>query len=303
MSTMNNKNEGSVFNIQRFSIHDGPGIRTIVFFKGCPLRCLWCCNPESQCLHEEVFFIRKKCIGCGECIKACPTGAIHSIHDENSLLDTSLCTNCGACAKSCPSRALMMKGSSVSLDDVMKVVRKDVDYYRNSGGGVTLSGGEAAMQWEFATTLLKQCHAEGLHTAVETCGFADWQGLKQMAEHTDLFLYDIKHMDSAKHKELAGQPNEIILENARNIDAMGIEMVIRVPVIWGYNDSEENIATIAEFAKSLSQKPKVELLPFHRGGESKYIALNRSYELADIEIPEDGRIEQLRELVQNILES
>ncbi len=300
--SLNENLNGSVFNIQRFSIHDGPGIRTLVFLKGCPLRCLWCSNPESQNIWAEPFLTRTKCIGCGLCKEACPTGAIDLLHapsEDSSFQD--ICIHCNKCSNVCPSRAIVQKGGLMSVSEVMKTIRKDISYYKNSSGGVTIGGGEPCFQPDFAAEILRQCKSEEIDTTVETCGFASWENLKKLADYTDHFLFDIKHMDSEMHKKLTGQSNDIILENAKRISEAGIDILIRVPVIWGCNDSEENIQKTAAFAKDLSNGgAMVELLPYHRAGESKYTALGRNYSLAGLEPDETGRIDLLRNLSDNI---
>lgn len=291
---------GRIFNIQRYSIHDGPGIRTLVFFKGCPLRCLWCSNPESQKETPELFFTWRKCIGCGRCIEVCPTGAMKP-PDGSSRIDRSLCTNCGMCADICPPHALEIKGKSMTVEEVMKEARKDLRFFQNSGGGVTLGGGDPSMYPDFARELLTACHDEGIHTAVETCGYADWEAMEKIAEQTDLFLYDVKAMDSDLHRRLTGRDNDLILQNAQRISEMGVEMTIRVPLVPGMNDSEENIAAIAEFVRVLPYKTNLELLPYHRLGESKYESLGRPYSLQGLEPIDPDRIAMLRDLVAGIL--
>ena len=287
---------GLIFNIQRFSIHDGPGCRTLVFFKGCPLRCLWCCNPEGQRGSPEIFFHRMKCIRCGTCLEVCPEGAIRELN-EVERIDRERCTLCGECTSRCPPHALEMKGEFLSVEQVMDEVKKDWLFYRNSGGGVTLGGGEPAAQANFAQALLKECRKEDIHTAVETCGYANWSNIKKILDYTDLFLYDIKVMDPYDHKEYTGKGNELILQNARRIAEHGVPLIIRVPVIPRYNDSEENIKRIVRFAKGLKSDMDVELLPYHRFGESKYEAMGRTYQLTGVQSLSDEEIENLKSIV------
>ena len=244
------KVNGRIFDIQKYSIHDGPGIRTIVFLKGCALRCRWCCNPESQ-----EFEIQR----------------MHFGGKDKTV------------------------GRDVSVGEVMTEVLKDMPYYRRSGGGVTLSGGESLLQPEFATALLKTCHRHGINTAIETTGFAKFEVIEKYLPHLDYILMDIKHIDSAKHKAFTGQPNEMILENAKKIAESGANLTIRVPVIPGFNNTKEEISAIANFAKGLKGVKKLHLLPYHRLGEDKYKGLGREYLLAGISPNSDELMDELLE--------
>jgi len=260
--------KGVIFNIERYSIHDGPGIRTLVFMKGCPLRCLWCANPESQKRLPEVGFAEKNCIKCGRCLELCPVGAITESRKGREI-NREVCTSCGKCAEVCPTGALILWGREMTVKEVMEEVQKDIPFYLTSGGGVTISGGEPMMQSEFVGILLEECHRNGLHTAIETSGYANWESFERVLRHLNLVFYDLKQMDPVKHKEFTGVSNKLILENAKKIDSKGISMIIRIPIIPGYTDSEENIREIAKFTKELKTVREVNLLPYHRLGESK----------------------------------
>lgn len=295
--------EGVVFNIQRYSVHDGPGIRTLVFLKGCPLRCLWCDNPESQRRTLELVYDEDKCIGSKDCLEACPAAALSGIEADGSdwrvEIDRALCNDCGMCAESCAPQALTMIGQRVSLSEVMKQVERDRPFYRRSGGGVTLSGGEPSAQLEFATALLSECQACGIHTAVETCGYCEWKAFSRLLRHTDLVLYDLKHMDSQKHKQLTGAPNELILENARRISGEGIPMTVRFPIVPGYTDGERNIGATARFVKELRTVGELHLVPYHRLGEFKYARLGREYDLTTLSPPSESAMKQHVEMIQS----
>ncbi|MBC7189169.1 glycyl-radical enzyme activating protein [Candidatus Aerophobetes bacterium] len=292
---MTEKIKGLVFDIQRYSIHDGPGIRSLVFMKGCPLSCLWCSNPESQSSHQEIMFTPIKCIGCGRCIEVCPTGAAGK---KNPLDAQSLCVVCGRCVEVCPSGARRIVGRYMTVDEVMKEVEKDLLFYFSSKGGVTVSGGEPLMQAEFVAMLLKKCREKGIHTAIETCGYGKWEDFEKILKYTDLVLYDIKHIDTQKHRELTGAGNELILENARKISNLNIEMIIRVPVIPGCNDSPENMKAIATLAKSLKVK-EVHLLPYHRLGESKYERLGRKYRLKGLSSLDKNDLSEHKKIIES----
>lgn len=262
--------KGIVFNIQRYSLHDGPGIRTIVFLKGCPLGCLWCSNPESQKLTRQIVFKPESCVGCGCCFNVCPTGARN---DKNF----TGCKHCGKCISICPTGALEIIGTEMSVQDVLDEVEKDRAFYNNSKGGVTLSGGEPLVQHEFAAALVEAIKKMNLHVAIETTGFAPWEHAKKVLSGADLILYDLKQMDSEKHKIYTGVLNELILENARRIAKTKSEnMIFRVPFIGSVNSDRENITAVARFASELGVK-EVHLLPYHRYGEGKYKKLGLEY--------------------------
>jgi pyruvate formate lyase activating enzyme len=273
--------QGLIFDIRPYSIHDGPGVRTTVFFKGCPLACQWCCNPESQAGQPELVWVRERCLGCGLCLAACPRDALHAAADGGKVIDPQRCDRCGQCADCCPGEALNLIGRWRSVDEVLAEVARDALYFEASGGGLTLSGGEPLAQADFAAELLRCYRHEekGAHTAVETCGFVEWPVLERVAAHIDLFLYDIKHMDPAEHLRLTGRDNRLILDNARRLAAAGHGLVIRLPLIAGVNDQRDNLEATAEFARALPGVSRIDLLPYHRLGEPKYQRLGKDYAL------------------------
>lgn len=278
-----------IFNIQRYSLHDGNGIRTLVFFKGCPLRCEWCSNPESQNTKPELVFTSDKCIGCGKCLEVCPTGA-----RKNNGKD---CILCGKCAEVCPTEALELIGKQMSVSQIIREVEKDRKFYQTSSGGVTLSGGEPLMQWKFAVELIREFKKKYIHVVVETCGYAQWEHFEVIADLADLILYDIKHMDSEVHKKYTGVGNELILENAIKIARKKRNIILRIPLLEGVNVDEENIYAVANFADELDIN-EIHLLPYHRYGESKYKKLNREYRCL-VSTPDDERIAELKEIIES----
>jgi len=292
---------GCIWDIKKYALHDGPGIRTTVFFKGCPLQCLFCCNPESQHFHPEILWIGENCIRCNSCQEICPTNAIYEEEEGEKLVDAERCDLCGLCVNRCPGEALSLVGRLVTVDEVLREVAQDAVFYQRSGGGLTLSGGEPTAQTDFAYELLRQYKIKehGLHTAIDTCGYVEWSKLAHLLEYTDLILYDIKHMDSHQHSRLTGVGNELILQNAIRIAQSHKQLVIRLPLIPGYNDTEENVRRTAEFAHKLPGVEEINLLPYHRLGESKYARLGRKYALSGmISLPQE-RIALIRSITES----
>ncbi len=292
--------EGRIFNIQPFSIHDGPGIRTTVFVKGCPLRCRWCQNPESQQGQPELFFHADRCVGCGKCAAACDQGAIE-IRDGRSWTDRDLCDGAGACVEACPNDARELVGREAAVAEIFDQVMADEIFYQQSGGGVTLSGGEPLAQPEFVIDLLKRCKEAGLNTVLDTCGHAGWKTVKRVMEYVDLVLYDFKHMDPAAHERLTGVTNFLILSNAKRIHhQLGVPMRARISIVPGYNDGEENIAATAEFvATELDRSVEIHLLPYHRLGDAKREQLQWSEQSLAIEQPSDGHMAKLKTIFES----
>lgn len=283
---------GVVFDVKRFSIHDGPGIRTTVFLKGCPLTCSWCHNPESQASAPELMLRQNRCIHCSACVDACARGAI-TWRDGAPHTDTDLCTLCGACVEVCYAEARQMVGQTMTVAEVMHRVERDVAFYDESGGGVTFSGGEPLLQADFLLALLEACQARGIHTAVDTSGFAPWEVLDRVRHQTDLFLYDLKCVDDAQHQQTTGVPNARILSNLRTLSQHGHEIVLRVPVVPGTNDDAATMDRIGALAASLPALRRVDLLPYHPTGSEKYRRMGRTYSLDGVETPTEARMAEI----------
>ena len=303
MEFENGNLEGQVFNIQRFSTHDGPGVRTTVFLKGCNLRCTWCQNPESQPLKPVLMFRKDQCTVCGRCIPVCPNKA-NSIVDGQLVVDRKLCNACGACAQ--PGVCLMgtrkVEGQTMTVNEVMKQVVKDYRIYQNSGGGITLSGGECTLQPDFSVALLKASHQEFINTCVEITGSFPWETVKRITDHTDYVLYDLKHMDDKKHKEGVGVSNKLVLENAKNIVKEGNNIRFRTPLIPGFNDSPEDVEATARFIrKELGLNPAkcLELLAYNNLGEIKYLRLGED----DARVEHQRQAEEYLQKLNNIVAS
>lgn len=308
---------GMVFDIKKYSINDGPGIRTTVFMSGCPLSCLWCHNPESQSLQPVLLYRQSRCLACGACVEVCPENAIsvglenqYTDYTENTeehgeilikksallheirvfpvpkiLTDREKCTRCQTCIAACYSGAREFSGRELTVGEVMSQVIREIPFYDESGGGVTFSGGEPLMQPRFLSALLKACRKQEIHTVVDTSGFANWQVFEQILGDTDLFLYDLKQMDSEKHREVTGVPNEPMLENLRKLSAAGARCVARIPLIPGINDDAQNLTESAKFLASLPRLEGVELMGYHDIAQAKYEALGMEYKLAGLKPP------------------
>jgi pyruvate formate lyase activating enzyme len=275
---------GVVFNIQRYSVHDGPGIRTTVFLKGCPLECAWCHNPEGISPRREMIVLEGRCIACGECRRVCAFAAENGGAGPLPAIN-GRCTWCGACIDACPTGARQVMGREMSVSDVLAEVRKDRVFFDESRGGVTFSGGEPLMQPEFLAALLSACQAEGLHTAVDTCGMARTEQLLAIAANVDLFLFDLKLMDDARHRQYTGVSNQLILENLRALGRVHSQIWVRVPLVPGVNDDEASLESMARFAASVPGVRQVNVLPFHRTGLPKARRVGRTARLEGVTPP------------------
>lgn len=303
---------GKVYNIQGFSVQDGPGIRTTIFLKGCPLRCPWCHSPESQEFFTELNWMAVRCLGmeaCGKCVSRCPAGAISEGDPVPDAVgggvrrlvrkDLSRCTGCGQCADVCLPEAIYRCGTDYTVTELANLAEQDRSFFERSGGGVTLSGGEPLSQPEFSIAFLRECRRRGLHTALDTTGYAAPQWIDAALEETDLFLYDLKHMDSKKHQDTVGVPNEQILENAQRIARSGGALQVRIPVIPGFNDDEENLRAAGAFLRTLGGAvTAVQLLPYHNMGSTKYERVLRPYLMWDTVPPTEQFMEQCRALLE-----
>jgi pyruvate formate lyase activating enzyme len=287
-------NTAIITNIQGFSIHDGPGIRTVVFFKGCPLSCRWCANPECLSKKTEIGFLHSLCQQCGKCLDVCPNNAIRFGEDVYRI-ERSRCDSCGKCVERCDYGALVRYGDLMTVNEVWDVVRRDKMFYDTSGGGVTVSGGEPLLHAQFVKGLFELCHNERIGTCVETSGFVDTDAFLEVIPVTELFLLDLKHMDLATHKKYTGQLNDQILKNASVIIEKGVDVLFRQPLIPGVNDTMNNIEATATFLKTLGERAlSLELMPYHRMGQDKYKALNMEYRMENTHIMSYDEVEAIK---------
>lgn len=290
---------GRIFDVMKYSIHDGPGIRTTVFLKGCPLSCRWCHNPEGQAPGEEIMIWDDRCIGCGDCLKACRYGAIVS---QDGALRTARenCRICGECARVCFAGARMVAGSTVSIEKVVEEIEKDSVFYQESGGGVTFSGGEPLMQPGFLCGLLDECRRREIHVAVDTTGYGDLDDLLEIASRTDLFLYDLKLMDEEEHRKYTGVSNQGILANLKELSRHHSNIVVRIPVIPGVNDSIVIISSTGEFVSGLPGVRSIDLLPYHKAGIDKYRRLAKTCSLTGTEPPANEAMSEMAGTLERI---
>jgi pyruvate formate lyase activating enzyme len=267
--------------------------------KGCPLKCLWCSSPQTQKHSIEILHIKLNCKKCGHCIEVCPNNAITFSEDEIVKIDRKLCKSCGECVETCLNQALKLAGNNITVEELFQEINKDSPFYRRSNGGITVGGGEPTMQHEFVTAFLKRCKQIYIHTAIESCGYVKWENLKKILKYLDLAYFDIKHMDPRVHKELTGVSNEIILENIKKASEL-LSVIIRIPTVPGYNDSDENILATARFAAQLGKNlQRIEILPYHKFGTHLYDQLDMQYKLKDVEPPSDEHMEKLKELIES----
>ncbi|MGE5259037.1 MAG: (2S)-3-sulfopropanediol dehydratase activating enzyme [Hyphomicrobiales bacterium] len=296
------KNSGIVFNIQKYSVHDGPGIRTVVFLKGCPLHCRWCSNPESQKPQPQLVYNRNKCLTlehCVRCLEVCTAGAIKAGEENRICLDRETCTECLLCTKACPSLALNVYGETMTVEQVIGKVEEDSAFYSRSGGGLTIGGGEPMHQAEFAAGILKEARRRRIHTAMETCGFCKWEDLETACGFLDTLLYDVKSMDPEKHRTFTGVSNELILENLKRVREAfpNLSIWVRTPVVPGFNDSVDDIRAILNHVQAM---PGVcfEALDYHRMGKPKYEYLGMKFPMGDRKL-EEATINDIRELIRS----
>jgi pyruvate formate lyase activating enzyme len=291
---------GTIFDIKKYSINDGPGIRTTVFLSGCPLSCLWCHNPESQSPRPELLYRARRCLLCEDCIQACPQGAISLGESSTSITtDRQKCTRCQTCVTTCYSGAREFSGREMTVKEVMADVEREIPFYDESHGGVTFSGGEPLMQPTFLSSLLKACRAQEIHTVVDTSGFANWLVFEKIREDVDLFLYDLKHMDSVHHREVTGAPNEVILKNLQRLSSLGHSILVRIPLIPGINDDERNLEESGKFLAALPSLVGVELMGYHDIAQGKYEALAREYMLVETKSPTETELQHAAEVLRN----
>ena len=282
--------KGRIFDIKRYSIHDGPGIRTTVFLKGCGLRCLWCHNPESVAAGPELMHWPGRCARCHACIKGCPTGAITADAAGAIVIDRAKCDLCGQCAEACLYDAMLIVGRDMTVEDALAEIERDRVFYEQSGGGVTLSGGDPLVQSDFAAALLEACRARGFHTALDTAGMSHNGALDRLADKADILLYDLKIMDEARHREFTGVSNAPILDNLKRLAASGREIWVRVPLVGGVNDDEDNVRRTIAFLLSLKTVRRVGLLPYHAGGLDKARRIGREPHFKKFESPSEARL-------------
>ncbi len=286
---------GTITDIQRFSIHDGPGIRTTVFVKGCNQRCFWCHNPETLEPKPQLQLFADRCIGCGACVERCTQG-VHSFVDGEHRIDRARCVTCGRCVDTCYAKALVMIGEIKTADEVFDVIARDRAFYETSGGGVTISGGDPMLQLEFTEAILSRCRDAGIHTAIETAANVPWERLERILAVTDLLMMDVKVMDPERHRAVTGVPNERILANAERLSATGVPMIVRTPIVPGVNDDEDSVRAIAAFVSTLPSLVSYELLRFHAMATQKYNSLGLTYDAATLKAPTPEQMELLTQI-------
>lgn len=287
--------EGTIFNIQRYSIHDGPGIRTTVFFKGCNLRCFWCHNPESIKREPEVQVHKFKCINCLKCVEVCQAGA-RKIENDELVYTRDMCRYCGKCIDVCYAGAIEWVGKKMKVEEVIREIERDIPFYKRSGGGVTFSGGEPLIQKDFLRALLEECKNRGIHTAVDTAGSTTWKNFEEIINLVDLFLYDIKSLDEEKHKQVTGKSNKNILDNLKKLSDLNKRIFIRIPVVPGVNDSKDEMGKIADLLIKRRSVERIELLSFHQLGSGKYKNMDKKYTAENLKPLEKGKMVELADV-------
>jgi pyruvate formate lyase activating enzyme len=287
--------KGTVFNISRYAVHDGPGIRTTVFLKGCPLNCLWCHNPEGINPKPEIIYLKSRCIGCNDCVNTCVKGAIKK--NDTLKIDYTKCDLCGECVEVCPSSALEIAGKEMTAPEMMEIIERDVPFYEQSGGGVTFSGGEPAMQHEFLAEILKMCKNRGIKTAIDTSGYIDPDILSNLTENADLILYDIKMIDPQKHKKWTGAPNDLILNNLVTLSGKRTEITVRLPLIPDVNDNRTEIEAICKFLSEHTNIKEINLLPYHDIARDKFERLGMESKFYPKEKPSREKIKEISDII------
>lgn len=287
-----------IFNVQKFCVHDGPGIRTTIFFKGCPLRCVWCHNPESQDFAPELLFNAEKCTSCRQCLPACPAGAIRAA-GEGIITDRASCRACGDCADQCLQGAREIAGRPATITELLAEIEKDRVFYEQSGGGVTLSGGEVLGQPAAVRELAQACQSRGIHVAIDTCGHAPYENLARLLNCADLFLYDLKHLDPRQHRKFTGQDNSLILDNLLRLSATGQSIHLRIPLIENFNADDAHIESVARFVRQLNLT-RIDLLPYHNTGSSKYERLGRRYNTDGFAAPAPERLARIAAVLRQV---
>lgn len=290
---------GIVFDIKRYAIHDGPGIRTTVFFKGCGLRCQWCQNPEGQDMHPELMIREKRCAArCHACVEACPRNAI-SKNGSSLRLDREACDLCGKCAEACVYEAVEVVGREMTVKEVADIIERDRIFFEESGGGVTFSGGEPLVQIDFLDDLLDEVKKQNIHVALDTCGCVPFRSLERISDRVDLFLYDVKMMDEKKHRRYTGTSNDLALDNLRRLSESGKAVIIRVPLLSGINDDEQGVQMLADFLRLLPGVREISLLPYHRGGREKFRRLRKGKSQKSFQAPSEEKMQTLKKILRD----